>query len=239
MPKIVLACSMPSSRSGSLPLLTHGMMENLFHEFGHAIHSMLGRTRYQHVTGTRCSTDYAEVPSILMEYFANDYRVLREFARHHQTNETLPEEMINRLCQSKKFGSAYEMQTQVFYSILDQVYHGNHPLDRPTVEILEEIQKQHSSIPYVPGSAWHLRFGHLVGYGAKYYSYLYSRAVASKVWHGCFAADPLRQETGEKYRREMLSHGGGKEPAVMVENMIGKRLSSEELVDALIDETKS
>lgn len=239
MPKIVLACSMPSSRSGSLPLLTHGMMENLFHEFGHAIHSMLGRTRYQHVTGTRCSTDYAEVPSILMEYFANDYRVLREFARHHQTNETLPEEMINRLCQSKKFGSAYEMQTQVFYSILDQVYHGNHPLDRPTVEILEEIQKQHSSIPYVPGSAWHLRFGHLVGYGAKYYSYLYSRAVASKVWHGCFAADPLSQETGEKYRREMLSHGGGKEPAVMVENMIGKRLSSEELVDALIDETKS
>ena len=57
-----------------------------------------------------------------------------------------------------------------------------------------------------------------MGYGAKYYSYLYSRAVASKVWHGCFAADPLSQETGEKYRREMLSHGGGKEPAVMVES---------------------
>lgn len=66
--------------------------------------------------------------------------------------------MINRLCQSKKFGSAYEMQTQVFYSILDQVYHGNHPLDRPTVEILEEIQKQHSSIPYVPGSVSHQKF---------------------------------------------------------------------------------
>ncbi|XP_071483988.1 mitochondrial intermediate peptidase-like [Diadema antillarum] len=237
LPRIVLACSLPSSRPGSLPLLTHGMMENLFHEFGHALHSMLGRTRYQHVTGTRCSTDFAEVPSILMEYFANDYRVLREFARHHQTNETLPEEMITRLCQSKKFGSAYEMQTQVFYSILDQVFHGDHPLGKPTIDILADIQRQHSSIPYVQGSAWHLRFGHLVGYGAKYYSYLYSRAVASQVWHRCFAEDPLSRTTGERYRREMLSHGGGKEPSLLVQNMIGKHLTSSELVDALINET--
>ncbi len=213
------------------------MVENLFHEFGHAMHSMLARTRYQHVTGTRCATDFAEVPSILMEYFANDYRVLSQFARHHKTDETLPEDMIARLCASKKQFAAFEMQTQVFYSILDQIFHGEHPLKKSTMEILSEVQNQFSSIKYVPGTAWHLRFGHLVGYGAKYYSYLLSRAVASSVWHQCFDADPLNRDTGERYRWDMLAHGGGREPAVLVENMIGKKLSTEDLVDALLAET--
>ncbi|XP_071798534.1 mitochondrial intermediate peptidase-like isoform X2 [Asterias amurensis] len=199
--------------------------------------AMLARTRYQHVTGTRCATDFAEVPSILMEYFANDYRVLSQLARHHKTNQTLPEDMIAQLCASKKQFAAFEMQTQVFYSILDQIFHGEHPLKKSTMEILSEVQNQFSCIKYVPGTAWHLRFGHLVGYGAKYYSYLLSRAVASSVWHQCFAADPLSRDTGERYRWDMLAHGGGREPAVLVENMLGKKLSTEDLVDALLAET--
>ncbi|XP_034520877.1 mitochondrial intermediate peptidase isoform X5 [Ailuropoda melanoleuca] len=128
LPVVVLMLNLPHSSRNSPTLLTPGMMENLFHEMGHAMHSMLGRTRYQHVTGTRCPTDFAEVPSILMEYFANDYRVVTQFARHYQT-----------------------------------------------------------------GQAWQLRFSHLVGYGAKYYSYLMSRAVASMVWKECFQQDPFNR----------------------------------------------
>lgn len=99
------------------------MMENLFHEFGHAIHSMFAKTRYQHVSGTRCSTDLAEVPSQLMEHYCRDVRVLKRFARHYVTLEPIDERVVDKLCTSKKYFAASDLQTQVLNSALDQAFH--------------------------------------------------------------------------------------------------------------------
>ncbi|XP_069859209.1 mitochondrial intermediate peptidase isoform X2 [Dipodomys merriami] len=236
LPVVVLMLNLPRSSRNSPTLLTPGMMENLFHEMGHAMHSMLGRTRYQHVTGTRCPTDFAEVPSILMEYFSNDYRVVNQFARHYQTGQPLPKHMVSRLCESKKVCAAAEMQLQVFYATLDQIYHGRHPLRKSTTDILKDTQERFYGLPYVPHTAWQLRFSHLVGYGAKYYSYLMSRAVASMVWKECFLQDPFNRAAGERYRREMLAHGGGKEPMLMVQGMLQKSPSIDDFVGALVSD---
>uniref|UniRef100_A0A674PRB8 Mitochondrial intermediate peptidase n=1 Tax=Takifugu rubripes TaxID=31033 RepID=A0A674PRB8_TAKRU len=235
LPVVVLMLSLPQPTKSTPTLLTPGMMENLFHEMGHAMHSMLGRTRYQHVTGTRCATDFAEVPSILMEYFASDYRVISQFARHYETGQPLPETMVARLSESKKVCGAADIQLQVFYAVLDQLYHGK-PQNCSTTDILKEMQQKFYGLPYVPNTAWQLRFSHLIGYGAKYYSYLLSRAVASMVWKQCFLQDPLNRDMGERYRREMLAHGGAKEPMLMVEGMLQRRPTMEDFVDALVSE---
>ena len=83
------------------------------------------------------------------------------------------------------------------------------------------------------GSAWQQRFSHLNGYGARYYSYLWSKAVASRIWHKCFAKDPFSRETGERYRQTMLAHGGGKEPNSLVEDMLGENLTTHDMVQSL------
>ncbi|KAK9507663.1 hypothetical protein O3M35_007470 [Rhynocoris fuscipes] len=233
-PIVVVMLNLPTPKWNEPSLLSPSTVDNLFHEMGHAMHSMLARTEYQHVTGTRCTTDFAEVPSILMEYFASDKRVLKTFAKHYETRKEMPEEMMDQLCASKKIFGASEMQQQVFYSIIDQIYHGKHPLDGSTTEVLASTQNKYYSIPYVPNTAWQLRFSHLVGYGAKYYSYLMSRAVASSIWQKYFVNDPFSRIQGEKYRRNCLEHGGGKPARALVRDFLQYELTPKSLASALI-----
>ncbi|OXU28113.1 hypothetical protein TSAR_015381 [Trichomalopsis sarcophagae] len=234
-PVVVLMLSLPSPRRSAPSLLSPSLAENLFHEMGHALHSMLGRTKYQHVTGTRCSTDFAEVPSILMEYFCSDPRVLSLFAKHYETGEKIPEKMLHKICASKNLFPASEMQSQVFYSMLDQVYHSG-KVAGSTTDILADIQNKYYGLPYVPNTAWQLRFSHLVGYGAKYYSYLASRAIASWIWQTYFEADPLSRSSGERYRRECLEHGGGKPPSRLVADFLNQEASPENFTRSVINE---
>ncbi|XP_055533996.1 mitochondrial intermediate peptidase [Wyeomyia smithii] len=236
-PIVVVMLNLPQPRWSGPTLLTPSMVDNLFHEMGHAMHSMLARTEYQHVTGTRCSTDFAEVPSVLMEYFASDPRVLRTFTKHFQTQEPMPEDMLQRLCASKHLFSASETQLQVFYSALDQVYHGDPSQHREnTTETLRTVQEQFYGLPYVENTAWQLRFSHLVGYGAKYYSYLISRAIASWIWQTYFEKDPLCRTQGEKYRRGCLSYGGGVPSRLLVSNFLGREVTPSNLTKSLVTE---
>ncbi|XP_071860497.1 mitochondrial intermediate peptidase [Bombus fervidus] len=234
-PIVVLMLSLPVPTWSKPCLLTPASVENLFHEMGHALHSMLGRTKYQHVTGTRCSTDFAEVPSVLMEYFASDPRVVSTFARHFQTLEQIPITLLNKLYASKNIFCASELQNQIYYSMLDQVYHSAQ-LEKPSTEILKEIQGKYYELPYVENTAWQLRFSHLVGYGAKYYSYLVSRAIASWIWQTYFQADPFNRTAGDRYRKECLVHGGGKPPSKLVSDFLNKEASASNFAKSLLFE---
>ncbi|KAK2096471.1 hypothetical protein P7K49_025505, partial [Saguinus oedipus] len=141
---------------------------------------------------------------------------------------------VSQLCESKKICAAADRKFQVFYTTLDQIYHGKYPLRNSTTDI--NYQEKFCDLPYVPNTAWKLWFSYLLGYGAKYYSYLMLRAVTFMVWKKYFLQNPFSRATRKCYCREMLAHCGGKEPFLMVESVLHKGPSIDNFVSALVSD---
>lgn len=190
---------------------------------------MIGRTEYHNVSGTRCATDFVELPSILMEHFASSPQVLSFFGRHHETGQPIPREIVDaNLAQSASL-AALDTHTQIVMAIVDQQYHSLtsaqlHDPSFNSTKMLHDLQNQIGMIPAVEGTSWQVQFSHLYGYGATYYSYLFDRAIAAKVWSTLFANGPdgaLSREGGEVFKNKVLKWGGGKNPWEMVGDVIG------------------
>jgi len=221
LPTIALVCDFPQTKSSSTgpALLKFFQLETLFHEMGHAIHSILARTSFQNVAGTRCATDLAELPSTLMEFFAADPTVLALFARHYETDEPLPYKLvIDKLRQSRRF-EASDTENQIILAMLDQELHSplafNPRLD--STDIFHGLQHKYGSLPPdPPGTRWQGFFGHLAGYGSTYYSYLFDRVLAQRVWNVVFASGQngaaLGRENGEQLKENLLKWGGSRDP---------------------------
>ncbi|KAH7482113.1 hypothetical protein KRP22_012345 [Phytophthora ramorum] len=229
-PIVALVCNFNKPAPDSPSLLTHAEVETLFHEFGHAMHSLLSRTEFQHLSGTRAALDFVETPSHLFEYFAWDHRVVSEFAHHYRTGAPLPPAMMQGLRASKTMFAAMDTQTQCLYSMLDLQLFGEQPLPcmpPTTTQMLHELQNSSTLVPHVDGTYWHTRFGHLIGYGAGYYSYLYARVFAADIWHTNFigAQGPLNRKSGEQLYQKLMVHGGAKDPNALLVDMLGREPS--------------
>ncbi|CAI5514844.1 unnamed protein product, partial [Closterium sp. Naga37s-1] len=153
LPVVALVCNFAASSRSSPCLLAHHDVETLFHEFGHALHSLLSRTAFQHLSGTRAALDFVEVPSNLLEYFVWDHRFLGQFAVHHSTGEPIPRSLVDSLRASKSMLAASDLQTQVVYSLMDQAYFGVNP-PRPTSSLLTpSLSSQAAAAAMAAGAA--------------------------------------------------------------------------------------
>ncbi|GKT42113.1 mitochondrial intermediate peptidase [Colletotrichum spaethianum] len=221
LPTIALVCDFPKHDAGSSApaLLSYYQVETLFHEMGHAIHSILARTKLQNVSGTRCATDFAELPSTLMEHFAADPSVLGLFARHWKTDEPLPYQMVaERIRLAKRF-EGIDTENQILLSLLDQSYHAPEVADSSfdSTQVYHNLQRQYSQGgPDPPGTCWQGFFGHLHGYGSTYYSYVFDRVLAERVWRVVFRAGAdgkaLDRANGERLKENLLKWGGSRDP---------------------------
>ncbi|XP_057952770.1 mitochondrial intermediate peptidase, mitochondrial isoform X2 [Malania oleifera] len=222
LPVVALVCNFSGTQASSAARLNHWEVETLFHEFGHALHSLLSRTVYQHFSGTRVVLDLAETPSNLFEYYAWDYRVLRTFARHYSTGEVIPKKLVDSMQGARRMFAATEMQRQIFYALTDQVLFGEHASPpRDTVSIIANLKRQYTSWKHVEGTHWHTRFNHLLNYGAGYYSYLYAKCFAATIWQKLCNEDPLSLSTGTALRTKFLQHGGAKDPVHLLNDIAG------------------
>ncbi|KAL2154376.1 hypothetical protein VTH82DRAFT_3052 [Thermothelomyces myriococcoides] len=232
LPTIALVCDFPQPSAGrgdlQPALLSFFQVETLFHEMGHAIHSVLARTTFQTVSGTRCATDLAELPSTLMEYFAADASVLGQFARHYRTNDPLPYRMVaQKVRQARRF-EASDTENQIILAMLDQALHSPRAArpDFDSTEIFHGLQRTYGTAPPdPPGTRWQGFFGHLSGYGSTYYSYLFDRVLAQRVWDVVFKAGDrgaaLRRENGERLKESLLKWGGGRDPWKCLAEVLG------------------
>ena len=223
LPTIALICDfpLPSTNQNHRPtLLTFRDLTTLFHEMGHALHSLCGRTALQNVAGTRCATDFAELPSVLMESFAASPEVLALYARHWETDAPLDVERVGERVGVEKRMAGAEVEGQVLLGMLDQRLHSSLPLlwgegegGGESTRVYQDVWKLYGVVPEPGGTSWQGFFGHLFGYGGTYYSYLFDRAIAGKIFRDvfqrqggiCGAVDP---EAGGRLREEILRWGG-------------------------------
>lgn len=230
LPTIALICDFPHPSSASTPtLLTFQEVRTIFHEMGHAIHSILGRTSLQIVSGTRCPTDFAELPSVLMESFAADRSVLELFARHWETDAPLPYEMVEESLEMQRRGQGLQTETQILFSLLDQAYHSSLPLTMEggfdSSKVFFDIYDKYGSLREPRDTTAQGLFGHLVEYGGTYYSYLFDRAIAGKIWKEIFGSGNdgggVDREAGERYKKEVLKWGGGRSGWACISGVLG------------------
>ncbi|THC97500.1 hypothetical protein EYZ11_003034 [Aspergillus tanneri] len=236
LPTIALVCDFaepPTIGTGGPPsLLSEHSVRTLFHEMGHALHSILGQTRLQSISGTRCATDFAELPSVLMERFATAPDVLALYARHWQTDQPLSADMMRRMEQDRTAHAtiygAVENEAQILMALVDQAYHSLPASSSPisSTALYHQVSSAHASLqdPVSSATSWQGFFGHLYGYGATYYSYIFDRAIANKIWEDVFGGGTaaVDRAAGEQYAREVLRWGGGRNGWDCVAGVLGE-----------------
>ena len=239
LPAAVLACDLPVARGAGCDgrsggaLLTARMVETLFHEVGHAVHALVSRTQTHHFAGLRTTHDFVETPALLMERFATEPRVLLRWARHHATGRPLPAELARAVADASRMYGALDLQTQCLHSLVDLELHGTRGarMDADSsANLVRTLTAAHTVLPLgcaeqpaadAPPPRWHATFGHLAGYGAGYYTYLWARSLSRRVWRSAFEEEPLNRQAGERWCSLVLRHGGSREPRELLRTLLG------------------
>ncbi len=214
-PVAFLTCNFPPPSDGKPSLLTHDDVITLFHEFGHGLHHLLTEIGWPSISGiSGVEWDAVELPSQFMENYGWQRQALHRFARHFETNESLPDNLFEKMTAARHFHAGLFLVRQLEFALFDfRIHLEYNPANGPrTLELLDEVRRQTSVI--MP-PAWH-RFPHAFthifagGYAAGYYSYLWAEVLSADAFAAFEEAGIFDVETGARYRREILAVGGSR-----------------------------
>jgi len=217
-PIACLVCNFPPPGKNTPALLQHEDVETLFHEFGHLLHDMLTTSELYSQSGTSVAMDFVEAPSQMIENWVWNKESLSLFATHYETNEIIPDSLLNRMMKARNIQSGNNLLQQIFYGMLDLTLHEQFDSSnvKSTTEIMSELQNSITNYDYIEGTHMQASFDHLLDYGASYYGYLWSEVFAADMYSTFEKEGVLNQEVGLRFRKTILEKGGTENPMNLV-----------------------
>jgi thimet oligopeptidase len=230
-PIVALLCNFPPASGDTPSLMTHQDVETLFHEFGHALHSIVTRAKYGRFAGTHVPRDFVEAPSQMLQNWVWDKKVLDTFAADYRDpSKKIPAEAVKKLNDAKLANAGVLYRRQFAFASLDLALHDPHPEEMPydsvaiTNPILEKV-----FLPIDPSTTFVSYFGHLNGYDAGYYGYAWADAIAADMATVFEKAKDgyLDKQAGMKLRREIYEPGDSRDVNESIEKFLGRKQSIE------------
>ena len=214
-------------------LLTFSEVETFLHEFGHSLHGMFANSTYESLSGTNVYWDFVELPSQFMENFAIEKDFLHTFARHYQTGELIPDELVQRIVDSSNFNAAYACLRQVSFGLLDMAwYTRNTPFDGDVKAYEKKAWEKTQILPSIEETCMSTQFSHIFagGYSAGYYSYKWAEVLDADAFSLFKQKGIFNPEVATSFRENILSKGGTEHPMTLYMRFRGQ----EPTIDALL-----
>lgn len=230
---IVTNFTKPTAESPSL--ITHDEFTTLLHEFGHALHGIMTKGRYESMTGTNVDHDFVELPSQIMENWCYEPEYLNTFARHYKTGETIPSDLIEKIVTTKNYLSAYYHIRQLQFGILDMAWHTlSNIFEEDALTFEKNVLSSTNVLPSIPECIISTSFSHIFagGYSAGYYSYKWAEVLAADGFSLFKEKGIYNQDVATAFR-ELLSQGDSVEPEILYHNFRGHDPEPEALLKQL------
>ncbi len=232
-PHISNVCNFTKPTETKPSLLTFDEVTTLFHEFGHALHGMLSRCQYGGTSGTSVFWDFVELPSQIMENWCYEKEALDLFARHYQTNEPIPQELIDKIKASANFMEGYMTMRQLSFGLLDMAYHANDEEITDVAAFEKAIMQRTSLFPDTDGINSSVAFSHIFagGYSAGYYSYKWAEVLDADAFAYFRERGIFDREVAQSFNDNVLSKGGSEPPMTLYKRFRGQEPSPKALLE--------
>ncbi len=232
-----MVANFPKAIPGKPALLPHAEVETFFHEFGHLMHQTLTKARHMSFSGTSVALDFVEAPSQMLENFAWEPEVLAEISGRWDTGEKLPADLLKKMTAARRFNEGVQTLQQIAMASADMALHAMVPAD-PS-DAFNRVVAEITGMPQAPGGNSAASFGHLMGgYGAGYYSYLWSLVFAEDIYSAFKAEGPLNPVVGARYRRDILETGSERTEAESLKAFLGREPSEDAFMKSLSEEKR-
>jgi thimet oligopeptidase len=221
LPEAALICNLPGGKPDDPGLCDIGDVTTFLHEFGHLLHNMFaGQHRWAGVSGIRTERDFVEAPSQMLEEWMDDPKTLQSFAKHYKTGESVPAELVRKMRRAEEFAKGMQVRRQMVYADLSLSIYDRDPAQVDVDRMAQDLVRRYQPFPYVEGTHFPCAFGHLDGYSAVYYTYMWSLVIAKDMF-SAFDHDHLLDPTvARRYRAAVLAPGGSKPAAKLVEDFL-------------------